>query len=50
MMKKRPDTVTTLIDELNELRLFGMAASLEYLYHTSDFNDLDRISFLQRLI
>lgn len=49
-MRKRSDAVTTLVDELNELRLFGMAASLEALYHSPDFNDLDRISFLQKLI
>ena len=49
-MRKRSDAIATLVDELNELRLFGMAASLEDLYHSSDFNALDRISFLQRLI
>ncbi|MDO4962368.1 MAG: ATP-binding protein [Eubacteriales bacterium] len=49
-MKTKADAVTTLVDELNELRLFGMAASLESLYHSADFNNLDRISFLQKLI
>lgn len=49
-MKKRSDPVAQLVDDLNEIKLYEMAASLESLYHSADFNSLDRISFLQKLI
>ena len=49
-MNKTSDTVESLVDDLNELRLFGMAASLETMYHSSEFNDLSRIDLLQKLI
>lgn len=49
-MKKMPDAVEAMIDELNELKLFGMSTSLEMLYHSPEFNELDRISLLRKLI
>lgn len=49
-MKKMPDAIETMIDDLNELKLFEMSSSLETLYHSPEFNELDRISLLQRLI
>ena len=38
-MKKVSDPVLALIEELNELELFSMAASLEELYHSPDFGN-----------
>lgn len=49
-MKKVSDPVSALIEELNELELFSMAASLEELYHSPDFGNFDRISLLQKLV
>lgn len=49
-MKKKSDAAKVLVDELNELRLFGMADALEEIYHSPDFNELDRISLIQKLI
>ena len=49
-MKKAYEAIDVLIDDLNELKLFGMSSSLETLYRSPQFNELDRISLLQRLI
>lgn len=46
----KSDAVPSLIDDLNELRLYEMASSLETLYHSPEFTALGRIEFLQKLI
>jgi hypothetical protein len=42
--------ISELTDQLNELLLPNMAASLDTLYHSKDFDQLDRASFLKQLI
>jgi DNA replication protein DnaC len=42
--------INELTDQLNELQLPHMAASLDALYHSKDFDQLDRVSFLEQLI
>lgn len=44
------DRIHALSDQLNELQLPGMAASLEALYHSKGFDELDRVSLLEQLI
>lgn len=44
------DRINELTDQLNELQLPHMAASLDSLYHSKSFDEIDRISFLEQLI
>ena len=44
------DEVQRIVDELRELKLFAMADSLEELSQTRDFDSIDRLSFLDRII
>lgn len=48
-MTKR-DRITALTDRLNELKLPHMAVSLETLFHSSSFDEIDRVSLLEELI
>lgn len=48
MTKK--ERITELTDQLNELQLPLMAASLESLYHSSNYDELDTITILERII
>lgn len=47
---KKLDRINELIDELNELKLAGMAASLDALYHSGSFDELDNVSLLEQII
>ena len=47
---KKHDRINELIDELNELKLPNMAASLDTLYHSGSFDNLDGISLLEQVI
>lgn len=47
---KKHDEIQRIVDELRELRLFAMADSLEELSGTSDFDAIDRVGFLDRII
>ena len=49
-MMKSNSAVSELVDELNELKLFQMAASLDSLYDSPDFGKLDRIELIHRII
>lgn len=42
--------VNELIDELNELKLSTMAATLDNLYHKPDFLEMDRLTLIAELI
>lgn len=44
------DRINELADQLNELQLPHMAASLDALYHSKSFDEIDRLSFLEQLI
>ena len=39
-----------LVDELNELGLPNMAATLDTLYHSSSFLQMDRLALVSELI
>lgn len=45
---KKLDRINELVDELNELKLGCMAASLDALYHSETFDELDAVSLLER--
>lgn len=47
MTKK--ERIMELVDQLNELQLPIMAASLESLYNSKDFDQLDKVTFLEQL-
>lgn len=47
---KRSDRVSELIDNLNELQLPHMAAALDSLYHSKEFDLMDRVQLLEELI
>ena len=47
---KKLDRINELVDALNELKLPNMAASLDTLYHSGAFYDLDPVSFLEQVI
>ena len=47
---KKHDDIDRIIDELKEIRLFSMAGALEDLFASKDFDTLDRLSFLERII
>lgn len=47
---KKLDRINELVDALNELKLPNMAASLDALYHSESFYELDTVSFLEQLI
>ncbi|HJJ55220.1 MAG TPA: hypothetical protein O0X50_03945, partial [Methanocorpusculum sp.] len=49
MKKSKPD-ITELVDELNELKLFQMAATLDSLYASPDFGKIDRIELIRRIV
>lgn len=42
--------IRELSDQLNELQLPNMAASLNALFHSKDFDTLDRVALLEQLI
>lgn len=46
----KSEGIKRLIDELHEITLHGMADALEELYRSSDFDSLDRLGFLEKLI
>lgn len=48
-MNKRNE-IQRFVDELRELKLFAMADALEELSGTKDFDSLDRLNFLERII
>lgn len=47
---KKLERINELVDELNELKLSNMAASLDALYHSGSFDDLDAVSLLEQMI
>lgn len=47
---KKFERIDELIDQLGELKLPNMAASLESLYHSSRFDEIDKIALLEQLI
>jgi len=47
---KNNERITELVDELNELKLPGMASALDSLYHSGNFNNLDGVSLLEQVI
>src|SRR5699024_7173850 len=47
---KKLDRINELVDELNELKLGCMAASLDALYHSETFDELDAVSLLAQVI
>ena len=49
-MKRNESAVTGLVDELNELKLFNMSAALEDIYNSPEFENLDRLSLIGKLI
>ena len=42
--------VNTLIDELNEINLTDMASTLDVLYHSDQFQKMDRLTLLSEII
>ena len=44
------ERINELVDELNELKLPNMAASLDALYHSGSFDDLDAVSMLEQVV
>ena len=46
---KKLDRINELVDELNELKLGCMAASLDSLYHSKTFDELDAVSLLEQV-
>ena len=44
------ERINELVDELNELKLPNMAASLDALYHSGSFDALDGVSMLEQVI
>ena len=44
------ERINELVDELNELKLPNMASSLDALYHSGTFDDLDSVSMLEQVI
>ena len=47
---KKLDRINELVDELNELKLGCMAASLDALYHSGTFDELDAVSLIEQVI
>ena len=47
---RKNDVIECLINDLHEIKLHHMAESLEELYHSKEFNTLDHVSLLERLI
>jgi len=47
---KRNDRINELVDELNELKLPNMAASLDALYHSGSLDTLNALSLLEQVI
>ena len=47
---RKLDRINELVDELNELKLPNMAASLDTLYHSGTFDSLDGVSLLEQVI
>lgn len=47
---KKLDRINELVDELNELKLPNMAASLDTLYRSGSFDELDAVSLLEQVI
>ncbi len=50
MNKQGEDLAVTLVDELNELGLPNMAATLDSMYHSSGFLQMDRLALISELI
>ena len=50
MSNKGEMVIATLVDDLNELGLPNMAATLDHLYRSSDFLEKDRVSLISELI
>ena len=44
---KKLDRINELVDELNELKLGCMVASLNSLYHSKSFDELEAVSLLE---
>ena len=44
------ERINELVDELNELKLPNMASSLDALYHSGSFDDLDTVSILEQVV
>ena len=42
-------TIRELVDELNELKLGCMVASLDSLYHSKSFDELDAVTLLEQV-
>ncbi len=47
---KKIERINELVDELNELKLPNMASSLDSLYHSHAFDQLDGVSLLEEII
>lgn len=50
MNNQGENLASILVDELNELGLPNMAATLDTLYHSSGFLQMDRLSLVSELI
>lgn len=50
MNKQGQDLAITLVDELNELGLPNMAATLDSMYHSNVFLQMDRLTLISELI
>ena len=44
------ERINELVDELNELKLPNMASSLDALYHSGSFDELDAVSMLEQVV
>ena len=44
------ELMNELVDELNELKLSTMAATLDDLYHKPEFLEMDRLTLIAELI
>ena len=47
---KKNDSIRRLVEQLNEISLGKMADALDDLFQSKDFDSLDRLSFLDRII
>ena len=46
----KQDRITELVNELNELQLPEMAATLDSLFRSKDFDSLDKLGFIEKLL
>ena len=46
----KQDRITELVNELNELQLPEMAATLDSLFRSKDFDSMDKLGFIEKLL